>query len=213
MMRFRLRRKGMSTIMNFVVKRFDDPIMSKITAFGQIAAVAVSALCSFPAFAANYYVTPDGDDTNDGKSWATAMRSPELLAEKYTTGAVMINVSNGVYRLTKPIVLAYTEGKSGVVSVSGDPSDVVFDCGGVTNCILTKGYSNTFRGLTICNALYDSGSYGGAGLDAHREWITVRIASSATAGASPRTRTSRAVRSTSATDRPFPTCWSSTAAS
>lgn len=203
----------MSTIMNFVVKRFDDPIMSKITAFGQIAAVAVSALCSFPAFAANYYVTPDGDDTNDGKSWATAMRSPELLAEKYTTGAVMINVSNGVYRLTKPIVLAYTEGKSGVVSVSGDPSDVVFDCGGVTNCILTKGYSNTFRGLTICNALYDSGSYGGAGLDAHREWITVRIASSATAGASPRTRTSRAVRSTSATDRPFPTCWSSTAAS
>ena len=135
---------------------------------------AAGTLLAFSAVAANYYVTPDGDDANDGQSWATAMRSPELLAEKYTTGAVVINVSNGVYRLTKPIVLAHTDGGSGVVSASGDASGVVFDCGGVTNCIYVKGYSNTFRGLTICNALYDSGSYGGAGLDAHRERMTVR---------------------------------------
>lgn len=136
---------------------------------------AASTLLAFSAFAANYYVSLSGDDANDGTSWASAMRSPELLAEKYTTGSVMINIDEGVYHLTKPIVLAYENGGSGVVSASGDPSDVVLDGGGMTNCIVAKGYSNTFRGLTFRNARCGgSANGGGAGVDARREYMSVR---------------------------------------
>ena len=141
---------------------------------GRLLCVGVMA-AGGAASATDYYVAPWGDDGNDGKSWETAMRSPELVSDKAGATQVNIIISNGVYLLTKPIELKSEGGGCGVRSFSGNPADVVLDGQNKTNVLYTAGYTSSFRGLTIQNARYDGGSRGeGAGLGAHREWMSVR---------------------------------------
>lgn len=64
---------------------------------GAFASYAVLAIISVRAFAADYHVAPDGDDTNDGLTVATAWRSIEMAINRVDAGDT-VWVHDGVYR-------------------------------------------------------------------------------------------------------------------
>lgn len=129
-----------------------------------------------PAFATTYYVSPTGDDANDGLSWATAMKSPELVPEKMiaasgsSVGGHSLVVSNGHYRLSKAIRLddrtGYSLGSIQIRSFTGNPDDVVLDGQGTCQGIyIWGGNDSVVEGLTVTNC---------AATDAHGPGITLR---------------------------------------
>ena len=144
----------------------------------------LAAVIAFAATAnaATWYVAPEGNDGNDGQSWATAMKSPELVIDKWiaaanaagtTVNTQTLVISNGYYRLSKELrlVKGNAEGeaingigsKIVIESYTGNPEDVVLDGQGACRGIYIWGSSNsTVSGLTIANGV--ATDVGGGGI-------------------------------------------------
>lgn len=138
-----------------------------------------------PAFAVTYYVSPTGDDGNDGLSWATAMKSPELVpakmiaasADKPSVSGHTLVISNGHYRLSSAIRLAdadgYTTGEIHIRSVTGNPADVVLDGQGSCQGIyIYGGWNSTIEGVTVTNCAATDVHGGGILLRSTRGSVT-----------------------------------------
>ena len=141
-----------------------------------MAMLAVAGVVRMVGAATTWYVAPWGDDENDGLSWATAMKSPELVPAKMIAasaeaGAEYVSqhtliISNGYYRLTKEIRLSdndgtYKVGEIHIRSLTGNPEDVVLDGQGQCRGIqVYGGWSSSAEGLTVtnCVALNSSGA-------------------------------------------------------
>ena len=89
------------------------------------------ALLALPA-AAEFFVSPDGDDANPGtaaKPFATLTRARDAVRAELADGEksdIRVWLKGGTYRLTETLVLAVDEAKAGVVALSivhptGDP--------------------------------------------------------------------------------------------
>ena len=146
-----------------------------------IAAKAVLAAVmslSLGAYAGNswvtWYVAPDGDDANDGLSWATAMKSPELVPAKMIAadaGQTYVQrhelvISNGCYRLSKALRLneadGYKLGEIRIHSFTGNPSDVTLDGQGqYQGACIKGGWNSSVSGLTVTNCVSTSSEGGG----------------------------------------------------
>ena len=124
------------------------------------ACLAAVGLCG-SAMATDHFVAPWGDDSKDGLSWETAMKSPELAVDKWrneqgnTTSSHTLFLANGTYKLTKPIECSSSTDMSHLLicSESGDPKDVVIDGQGACSGIRMGGYNNEIYGLTVTNCL------------------------------------------------------------
>ena len=122
-----------------------------------------------------WYVAPDGDDANDGLSWATAMKSPELVPAKMIAadaGQTYVQrhelvISNGYYRLSKSVSLnqddGYQLGPIQIRSFTGNPADVTLDGQGLYQGVCIKGgWDSVISGLTVTNCV--SGTWHGGGI-------------------------------------------------
>ena len=125
------------------------------------------------ASATDYYVAPWGDDGNDGLSWETAMRSPELVPDKWSGGGHTLTISNGTYKLTKTIVGGEGAPNIKIGSLTGKPEDVILDgqgrCGGIR---LWNGYNGAVTGLTVTNCVVKD-MEGGAGIATRDTWCKI----------------------------------------
>ena len=119
----------------------------------------VSIMVAFGALtasAATYYVKPDGDDDNDGKSWAKALATPSKGFSKVNSdkGSTLI-ISNGVYKLTGAIGCTGGSDEASrtiVKGFSGNPDDVVLDAQGASECLRLAAYI-TISGITVSNGV------------------------------------------------------------
>ena len=109
------------------------------------------------ASAADYYVAPWGDDSHDGLSWETAMKSPEVVVvDRWNnTAGHTLTISNGTYKLTKRMSCKVNgSGVFKIKSLTGKPEDVVLDgqgqCGGI---YLYGAYNSVVEGLTVTNCV------------------------------------------------------------
>lgn len=148
---------------------------------GEMAAKAILAAMmslSLGVYAGSSWVTwhvaPDGDDANDGLSWATAMKSPELVPAKMIAadaGQTYVQrhelvISNGCYRLSKAVRLneddGYKLGEIRIRSFTGNPSDVTLDGQGQYQGVCIKGgWNSSVSGLTVTNCVSTSSEGGG----------------------------------------------------
>ena len=118
------------------------------------------------AGAATYYVSPNGDDANNGTSWATALRTPNAGFAKINSikGSTLI-ISNGVYQMTAAIGCtggSSEANRSIVKGLTGNPDDVIFDAGGAHEC-LRLASRITVSGITLSNGV-NKASCVGAGI-------------------------------------------------
>ena len=99
-------------------------------------------------FALNYFVTTNGNDSADGRSWETARATLQsALADAVTSDAVW--VSNGVYSVTNQI--AITNGVW-VRSVNGPETTVIQRTVGGDRQVLLRHPEAVFDGFTITRA-------------------------------------------------------------
>ena len=148
--------------------------MKNMAAKAVLAAVMSLSLGAYAGSSwVTWYVAPDGDDANDGLSWATAMKSPELVPAKMiaadagqTVQRHELIISNGYYRLSKSVRLnqddGYQMGAIRIRSFTGNPADVTLDgqgqCQGVC---LRGGWDGVISGLTVTNCVSTSMEGGG----------------------------------------------------
>ncbi|MDF7800634.1 choice-of-anchor Q domain-containing protein [Pontiellaceae bacterium B1224] len=102
---------------------------------------------------ATVYVAPDGDDTKDGLSWATAKETIQAGVDACNGGTVLL--SNGTYSVTSEVLVV--QGIR-IQSLNG-PESTSVDGGGSTRCFNLGDAACTLSGLTISNGL--SGDDGG----------------------------------------------------
>jgi len=127
-------------------------------------AVVASLLSAFGG--TTWYVSPSGDDTNDGKSWATAFATPyQAVNVAYQKGDMVI-LSNGTYQIATTLNPGnYTKPWLHLRSFTLDPKDVVLDGGGTTQilrCGVDAGQKCVIEGLTFRNARTTGTDEGGA---------------------------------------------------
>lgn len=127
-----------------------------VVRYFRAACLAAVGLCG-SAMAADYYVAPWGDDSNDGLSWETAMKSPEVVVvDRWNnTPNHTLTISNGTYKLTKRMACTVNgDGSFEIRSLTGKPEDVILDgqgqCGGI---YLYAGYNSVIEGLTVTNCV------------------------------------------------------------
>jgi hypothetical protein len=74
-------------------------------------------------FATTLHVAPEGSDTNNGLSWATALATPQEALARATHGSTVV-ISNGVYTLSGQLSLTNIVT---VCGVSENPADVILE--------------------------------------------------------------------------------------
>lgn len=116
---------------------------------GMVMAILVSSLTDLSA--TTWYVAPDGDDGNDGKSWsapfATIQKAMDSVEKKDT-----IIISNGTYAISEELNTDTDKTVLTIQSLTLDPKDVVIDCGRRCRGIRIPGWGAFVGGLTIENA-------------------------------------------------------------
>ena len=125
-------------------------------ACGEISLLLAAMFMIGAAQSATYYVKPDGDDSKDGKSWATAFATPNKGFTKVNSnkGSTLF-ITNGVYRLTGAIGCtggADEANRTIVKSVSGNPDDVILDAHGESEGLRLASYI-TISGITVSNGV------------------------------------------------------------
>lgn len=121
----------------------------------KLGVLCMAGALSLGCFATTYYVSPDGDDTAAGTSWATALKTPKKGFGK-VSGAGNKNhtvlIAPGDYTLTDAI--GCTGADSGyrvtVRGSTGNPNDVVLRAGG-TYEVLRLAKNITVANLTIAD--------------------------------------------------------------
>ena len=123
---------------------------------------AMASLFALP-FASNaaintYYVSPSGNDSNDGLSWEKAFASPNkgfsTINVDANRGSTLI-IDSGTYALTDDIGCngGGSESKrSFVTSRTGNPEDVVIYSDGTFECLRLGNYI-TVSGITVSNGV------------------------------------------------------------
>lgn len=108
--------------------------------------------------AATYYVSPGGDDSNDGKSWAKAFATPNkgfsTINMSDNRGSTLI-IDSGTYALSEAIGCnggASESKRSFVRSRTGNPEDVVLYSDGTFECLRLGNYI-TVSGITVSNGV------------------------------------------------------------
>lgn len=153
--------------------------MKNMAAKAVLAAVMSLSLGAYAGSSwVTWYVAPDGDDANDGLSWATAMKSPELVPAKMIAadaGQTYVQkheliISNGYYRLSNAVWLNEADGyKLGAIKIrsfTGNPADVTLDGQGQCQGVCIKGgWDGVISGLTVTNCV--SASWHGGGISLH----------------------------------------------
>ncbi len=109
--------------------------------------VAVHSLSVATALEATIHVAPDGDDDNDGASWATAKATLQAAvdAQAYPGGPVV--VADGTYLLTEEIVVD----KEVLIQSLNGPEVTVIDGSGITRCFHLGSSPTLLSGFTIRN--------------------------------------------------------------
>ena len=129
-----------------------------------VAVAVVVAIVALRISATTYYVSPIGNDTNDGKSWVTAVATVTkgISLASGTKGSELV-ISNGVYRLSG--ASGCTGGTSEALRTvirgfTGNPDDVVLDAGGEFECIRLAGHV-LVASLTVSNGINRAGCAAG----------------------------------------------------
>ena len=105
-----------------------------------------------------YYVSPSGNDNNDGKSWETAFATPNKGFDTInitTNRGSHLWIDSGEYALTKAIGVnggGNESARSFVRSRTGKPKDVVLYSDGTFEC-LRLGAFITISGITFSNGI------------------------------------------------------------
>lgn len=103
--------------------------------------------------AADIYVSPSGDDANNGSNWGVAKKTIQAAVNAAVPGD-QVWVTNGTYALTAEIIVTNT---ITIRSVNGPEVTVVDGCGSNRCFNLSAG---SIRGLTVRNG-YANGGHGG----------------------------------------------------
>ena len=96
----------------------------------RLIAMSLCAVAAFSATAATYYVSKDGKDSNDGKSWETALKTPQAGFSKVhnkDTANLELVIATGVYDLTDSCACSGGTAESRRVIIrgeTGNPADV-----------------------------------------------------------------------------------------
>ena len=132
----------------------------------------LSLLClPFVSSAAIYtfYVSPSGDDNNDGRSWETAFATPnygfDVINISTNRGSSLV-IDSGEYALTKAIGVnggANESKRSFVRSRTGKPEDVVLYSDGTFECIRIGSYIQ-ISGITFSNGVNKVGGCPAGGI-------------------------------------------------
>ena len=128
--------------------------------FGGIFVAA--SLCALPlasiAAINTYYVSPSGNDSNDGLSWGKAFASPKkgfsTINAEANRGSTLI-IDSGTYALTSAIGCTggSSEAERSIVkSRTGNPNDVIFDAQGTHEGLRLASYI-TVSGITVSNGV------------------------------------------------------------
>ena len=126
------------------------------TLFALASLVAMSHMSN--AAINTYYVSPGGDDSNDGKSWAKAFATPNkgfsTINVEANRGSTLI-IDSGTYALSEAIGCnggASESKRSFVRSRTGNPEDVVLYSDGTFECLRLGNYI-TVSGITVSNGV------------------------------------------------------------
>ena len=133
---------------------------------------------------ADFYVSPTGNDTNDGQSWLTAKRTIQegVNVASHIYGA-SVWVTNGVYKESNEISITNS---IAIQSING-PEVTIVDGGGVHRCFNLGNFECYLNGFSITNG-NDSSNDGGGGVYCSNHSITPVVSNcvfsdnSATAG-------------------------------
>ena len=127
----------------------------------------LSLLClPIVASATTYYVSPDGNDSNDGKSRAKAFKTAEKgfkAVHNKDTANLELVIAPGVYDLAAACACAGGSKEANRVIVrgaTGNPNDVVLDAHGTNECLRLSQHV-TVSGLTVSNGINRSGCAAG----------------------------------------------------
>ena len=118
--------------------------------------MSLCAVAAFSATAATYYVSKDGKDSNDGKSWETALKTPQAGFSKVhnkDTANLELVIATGVYDLTDSCACSGGTAESRRVIIrgeTGNPADVTLK-GNNKFEIVRLSNNVTLSGLTIAN--------------------------------------------------------------
>ena len=122
--------------------------------------LVAAALFAFPSAsdAATYYVSPSGNDSNDGLSWETAFATPNkgfsTINSEANRGSTLI-IDSGKYALASAIGCtggSSEANRSIVKSRTGNPNDVIFDAQGTHEGLRLASYI-TVSGITVSNGV------------------------------------------------------------
>lgn len=127
----------------------------------KVLAMLFAGTLAWTSLAATWYVAPWGNDDDDGQSWETAMRSPELVVDKWVGGGHTMIISNGTYLLTKAIALSGDRGNLTIRSLTYNPNDVILDAQGLGRCVDMMCYSESLIGVTCTNGVSRNENGGG----------------------------------------------------
>ena len=122
----------------------------------RLIAMSLCAVAAFSATAATYYVSKDGKDSNDGKSWETALKTPQAGFSKVhnkDTANLELVIATGVYDLTDSCACSGGTAESRRVIIrgeTGNPADVTLK-GNNKFEIVRLSNNVTLSGLTIAN--------------------------------------------------------------
>ena len=133
--------------------------MMKMTRSITAALVAALALTAGITHAATYYVSPSGNNSNDGTTWAAAKQTIQAAISLAVSSGDVVLVAPGTYG---PI--SVTDNRNITIRSAHGAAVTIIDGGG-TSCCATLGgiYSHkatTLEGFTLTNGQVNGG-YGG----------------------------------------------------
>lgn len=113
------------------------------------------------AFSADWYVTKDGNDGNDGTSWATAKLDLQSLVQEQTNKELnSVYVGAGTWPMTNFALLVYTN-----TSIIGTNRDLVILTGAITNRVIeVRGTNVWLEALTVMYGTNLVALQGGGGI-------------------------------------------------
>lgn len=112
-------------------------------------------------YAAPIFVAPDGDDENDGLSWASAKATIQAGVNSQTNHGETVWLADGTYLLTAEI-LVNTEGL--IIQSLNGPEYTIVDGDGTNRCFSLGDITCTISGLTLTNGYGGPPSRRGGGI-------------------------------------------------
>ena len=140
------------------------------------ALVLLFSVLPFAGAATTYYVKPDGNDSNNGKSWDTAFKTPNKGFSKAHNNDTQdtVIIAAGHYLLSDPCACAGKTMHDVTCGATGNPDDVILDGKGSFELVRLSG-DVLVHSLTISNGCNSGRTYFASG---------VRVGSNLAAGSS-----------------------------